>query len=184
MPILTAAEYRLISGVSDDPPSDDEIELGIAKVQAMAESYCSREFDFKLRTETYLRVAENPLLLWHWPVADVTKVATQENGEAEIPDVRHSSGLVFHDHAWDGQTVTITYSAGFETAPDDLKFAVAALVESQMAGESAPYPIRKETVYGVSAVEYSVDPVEGAVVYPGLAPFQAVFDKYRRAFIP
>jgi hypothetical protein len=93
------------------------------------------------------------------------------------------TGAIDHGSAWNGKRLTIVYEAGYSRAPDDLALAICTLAHGFLSGThggtEAIAPVRRETVYGVSSVDYALP--KDAESYPEIGAFRAVFDRYRRS---
>lgn len=193
MPILTVAQYRAFTGQADDPPSDADIQLALYRYEALIEGYCQREFSLVERQEKYIDNDEDPLQLNHWPV---TEVATVEVGGVETDlaalVIHYAAGLIYHAGALYYQTPTITYTAGYQDAPYEIKTVLATLVKGYLDGVSGGIneirPVSSETVFGVGRTDYKVSAADVAAyaaggAYAELGSFTSTLDKYRRVSI-
>lgn len=184
MPILTVSQFRSLSGVTDDPPSDSDIQMALTRYEAVIEGYCQRSFSRQERTERYW-VDADPIVLNNRPVAEITsvKVGTQEYLVADFNQLL-SAGLLWHDGRLSGQYADVTYSAGYVDAPMDVKVVLANLVkgylEGTFGGAVELARVKAETVYGVSRTEYEVNTTAAAAAsaYAELGPFTTILDRY------
>lgn len=143
LPLVTRAEYKAYVGITS-PNSDTVIDALIPKVSALVKNYCRRTFidyvnDAKVET-TSGGYGEN-LLLEEYPVISVTSVGwSSDYGQSytdlvEFTDyvVEVEKGYIVALSAsgeWDKclNGYQVTYTAGYETLPEDLKLAVMDLV--------------------------------------------------------
>ncbi len=143
LPLITRAEYKAYVGITS-PNSDTVIDALIPKVSALVKNYCRRTFidyvnDAKVET-TSGGYGEN-LLLEEYPIISVTSVGWSEDYGQNYTDlveftdyvVEVEKGYIVSLSAsgeWDKclNGYQVTYTAGYETLPEDLKLAVMDLV--------------------------------------------------------
>ncbi len=143
LPLITRAEYKAYVGITS-PNSDTVIDALIPKVSALVKSYCRRTFidyvnDAKVET-TSGGYGEN-LLLEEYPIISVTSVGWSEDYGQNYTDLVEFTDYVVEvekgyivalsaSGEWDKclNGYQITYTAGYETLPEDLKLAVMDLV--------------------------------------------------------
>jgi hypothetical protein len=186
MPILTATEYRTLTGQATSPPSDADITLAIARYQALIEAYLQRLLDQAERTETHVLEARDPLQLAVYPVASIASIAVgTETFDPASFTLNKEAGLLYHDSMLLGQTAAVTYTGGYLTAPYDLKVVLVTLVQAYLTGVNGGVNTlqgaRKEVVMGVASIDYG-DPVTTILNGAGFAelgPYVSVLDRYR-----
>lgn len=185
--LLTEAEARLAIGDA----STDVIDL-IARVSAMIVRACNVRSAAAtpptLRSEAVsdtfrLKSSQDVLVLSRRPVTVISSVV--ENGttlDAEDYDLEAESGLLkrLSDDAetcWPACKIVVSYTAGWETVPDDLKVAamkLAAALHSE--GARADPGLKRESIPGVIDREWWVgpsdDPLIPAEVMDLLAPYR------------
>lgn len=192
MSILTVEQYREMADVADTPPSDTAIQLALYRYEALIEGYCQREFALLLHSEIHINVEEDPLQLNQWPVTDLDTVSV-DGAEVSLSNytLHHAAGLLYHSGALYYTSPTITYIAGYEDAPYDLKVVLATLVKGYMDGVAGGIneirQVSSETVFGVSRTDYKVSASDiaayGGGAYAELGTYTSVLDKYRRVSI-
>ncbi len=143
LPLITRAEYKAYVGITS-PNSDTVIDALIPKVSALVKNYCRRTFidyvnDAKVET-TSGGYGEN-LLLEEYPVISVTSVGWSVDYGQNYTDLVEFTDYVVEvekgyivalsaSGEWDKclNGYQVTYTAGYETLPEDLKLAVMDLV--------------------------------------------------------
>lgn len=141
IPLITKAEYKTYAGISSTN-QDAEIDLLIPKVSELVKSYCRRSFiDYvgnpKIETfnggtnKYYLK--ESPLLTL------LTVEYSSDYGQNYVPldefvdfvaDITDSSivSLKPNGFSYAINGYAVTYTAGYQTIPEDLKLAVMDLI--------------------------------------------------------
>jgi hypothetical protein len=189
MAIITAAEYRTYAGLADDDaPTNAVITAAITRYQSLVEGYCDRELEEADYTDTVYDFDQRELLLRNWPVIEVASV-TVDGEAAAVADlqVKLDEGVIRNSEAEiTGDLVVVEYTAGYEEMPPEIKAVMLTLVDGFLRGESggvnALRTVRRETVYGVSSIDYEGvrnDQLFGAP-YAELGPYVSVLAKYRR----
>jgi hypothetical protein len=150
--LITVAEYKSYSGISSTN-QDAAIAAVIPKVSELVKSICRRTFvdyvdDFK--TETKRNLTNNRFLAQETPVLNVSAVEFSEDfGKTYIALVEYQDYVVDVDA--DAVEIIaypyvnysrinafkVTYTAGYETIPEDLKMAVMDLIQYYMRNDSA-----------------------------------------------
>ena len=142
LPLITRAEYKSYVGITSDN-SDTIIDALIPKVSELVKTYCRRTFvDYvnDAKVETINGGYGTRIFLKEYPILSVSSVDySSDYGQ------NYTSLVEFTDYALDienGQLVEltgngfleaingyqITYTAGYETIPADLKLAVMDLM--------------------------------------------------------
>lgn len=143
LPLITKAEYKAYVGITS-PNSDTVIDALIPKVSELVKNYCRRTFidyvnDAKVETTSGGYGAN--LLLTEYPIISVTGVAWSEDYGQNYTDLVEFTDYVVEvekgyivalsaSGEWDKYLngYQVTYTAGYETLPEDLKLAVMDLV--------------------------------------------------------
>lgn len=148
--LLSLAEYKVLKGKNSGNPSEDaRIEANITSVSKAVKEYIGRSLiDYFSTTKTeYYKGNEPFILLKEYPVVlavvsyktSTGYTALVENTdyflEPEHGSLEHVSGLGFSANSRDPTFIRVQYTAGTEKAPDDIKMAVADLVEKQIKQE-------------------------------------------------
>jgi hypothetical protein len=143
LPLITRTEYKAYVGITS-PNSDAVIDALIPKVSELVKNYCRRTFvdyvnDAKVET-TSGGYGEN-LLLAEYPVISVTSVGWSVDYGQNYTDLVEFTDYVVEvekgyivslaaSGEWDKclNGYQVTYTAGYEILPEDLKLAVMDLV--------------------------------------------------------
>jgi len=143
LPLITRTEYKAYVGITS-PNSDAVIDALIPKVSELVKNYCRRTFvdyvnDAKIET-TSGGYGKN-LLLAEYPVISVTGVGWSEDYGQNYTDLVEFTDYVVEvekghivslaaSGEWDKclNGYQVTYTAGYEILPEDLKLAVMDLV--------------------------------------------------------
>ena len=143
LPLITRTEYKAYVGITS-PNSDAVIDALIPKVSELVKNYCRRTFidyvnDSKVETTSGGYGAN--LLLTEYPVISVTSVGWSEDYGQNYTDLVEFTDYVVEvekgyivalsaSGEWDKclNGYQVTYTAGYETLPEDLKLAVMDLV--------------------------------------------------------
>ena len=188
--LIPLADYRTFTG--DVASADADVTVALTRAQQSVEGYLERNLESQAYTETHRFISHPALLLAQYPVTVLTSV-TKDGTTLSVDDMILDAerGLLYHKGSalW-GHEVSVTYTAGYATAPGDIKQVICALAEAHLAGTlsitgpESSRAVKKDTVYGVSAVEYDTAFVAKAELdfYPELGPYVRILDKYRRPY--
>lgn len=177
--LLTLAELRAAAGVSDG--SKDAILTPLGNyIAALITKACkvakAGEIPPTLRLETVtetfrLKSQQASLVLARRPVVEITSATLSDASveyelDAAAGVIRYISGDVVSD--WGIGPVEITYSAGWEVVPDDLKYAAMKFVQGELSVASRDPTLKRLKIEGVSEREWWVpdNPVNDSVVPP------------------
>lgn len=163
--LITRAEYKNYLGISSSN-KDTEIDLLIPKVSQLVKTYCRRNFtDYYDEAKTeYFDGGFDKLILKETPVTNVTQVSKSTNyGQT------YTNLTKFTDWVLDGDSVRaisnggwfqeymrgyrVTYTAGYEFVPEDLKLAVLDLVEYYSKNNSAVH-VNRDVTPNVTQIQY------------------------------
>ena len=163
--LITRAEYKNYLGISSSN-KDTEIDLLIPKVSQLVKTYCRRNFtDYYDEAKTeYFDGGFDKLILKETPVSNVTQVSKSTNyGQT------YTNLTKFTDWVLDGDSVSaisnggwfqeyirgyrVTYTAGYEFVPEDLKLAVLDLVEYYSKNNSAVH-VNRDVTPNVTQIQY------------------------------
>ena len=163
--LITRAEYKNYLGISSSN-KDTEIDLLIPKVSQLVKTYCRRNFtDYYDEAKTeYFDGGFDKLILKETPVTNVTQVSKSTNyGQT------YTNLTKFTDWVLDGDSVRavsnggwfqeyirgyrVTYTAGYENVPEDLKLAVLDLVEYYSKNNSAVH-VNRDVTPNVTQIQY------------------------------
>ena len=150
LPLITRSEYKAYVGITS-PNSDPVIDAIIPKVSEFVKTYCRRTFvDYvnDALTETTHGGYGDKLTLKEYPVLNVSSVAFSEDYGQTYTDL-----VEYTDYVVDFNDATIiaisgdfpkylngyqvTYTAGYEDIPTDLKLAVMDLVTYYIKNDMA-----------------------------------------------
>lgn len=148
--LITRSEYKAYVGITS-PNSDAVIDAIIPKVSELVKTYCRRTFvDYisdSITETTHAGYGPN-ITLKEYPLLSVTTVAFSEDyGQTYTDLVEYTDYVVDYNDA----TIIaisgdfpqylngyqITYTAGYEVIPDDLKLAVMDLVTYYIKNDMA-----------------------------------------------
>jgi len=182
MAILTETEYRNRTGDLDTASS--VVESALAVYTAVIEKYCHRSFGSAEHTDVVYDVQFNPLILRHAPIVSVSSVTVNdvEEGDPDAFDRDNDKAFIYHDGAWVGADVEVTYTAGY-AAPEDVKHVLQTLVSGYLAGvsggTSALNRVVSETVFGVASTKYAGSGFDSDVGgHAELGPFTTLLDPH------
>lgn len=184
--LVTKAEYKAYAGINSTN-QDAEIDSLIPKVSELVKTYCRRNFvDFtdEAKTETF-RGGFDSLLLSEFPVLQVISVSTSDDyGQT------YTKMTKFTDWVQDGDNIQsldvngfkekingykISYFAGFDPLPEDLKLAVLDTIQYYLKNSSAVHTTK------------SVSPNTMQVEYISSSQFPAhirrVLDMYKANYL-
>ena len=136
----TLADYKLYKKLSNKTENDAQYQFVIDSVNSLISSTLGRELTAYYSTPKveYFSPQKNQkiLLLQDFPVQEVTLVETRRNKEEDfvanteyyynpVADSLHA------DYCWPrgNGTVRVTYTAGYQTVPQDLKMAALDLAD-------------------------------------------------------
>lgn len=189
--LSTASAYRTWAGLLPaDLPSDAEIEKALLRYETLVESYIERNLAEDRHFERYYHIDSDPIILANYPVSDVLGIAA----DGSVLDVNEmllhgQKGELFHyGKLLSRKIVNIEYVGGFREMPDDLEIVIFTLAQNFLdAGGKATIAagaVKKETVFGVSAIEYFGESSSSGSdskinVYPELGDYALILDKYR-----
>lgn len=162
--LVTRTEYKNYLGITSTN-KDTEIDLLIPKVSQLVKTYCRRNFtDYYDEAKTEIfdgGYAE--LILKETPVVTVQQVALSTNyGQT------YTALVKFTDWVQDGDAVRsiatptfkpyikgyrVTYTAGYELVPEDLKLAVLDLIEYYSKNNSAVH-VNRDVTPNVTQIQY------------------------------
>ncbi len=149
--ITTLKETKIWLGIDvTDNSDDDVINAILAPADKWIKEYCQRDFELTSYTsELYDGQGHQNLFLKHYPVIEVTGL--EIDGEAiDLDDlITYENGTLYYAAGFPGghQNISVTYSAGYATLPEDLKLATNMLVKMI-------YDRRDQEVFGVE--QYSL----------------------------
>lgn len=150
LPLITLAEYKAYEGITN-PNQDTEITSIIPKVSELVKNYCRRSFvDYLDDTKTELFSGGDIFYLKEFPVLNISSVEySADYGKTYTSLIEYTDWVL--DKAKDAVVpinstkefpeaingYKVTYTGGFESAPEDLKLAVADLLTYYMKNDGA-----------------------------------------------
>lgn len=147
--LVTLAEYKAYRGISSTN-QDAEISAIIPKVSEFVKSFCRRTFvDWVDNQKTEVINGGDCLLLSEAPILSILSVEKSENygqtytGLTEftdwVLDVQNQQILPIDNTEFTYliNGYRVTYTAGYETIPEDLKLAVLDLITYYMKNQGA-----------------------------------------------
>ena len=144
MALFTLAEVKTYLNISDTS-EDYYLQTLVDMVDAYVKKYTMRNLEETTYTkELYDGPGTNSLVLRNYPIISVTEVLEMTD-EVEVATVSERfndaddgyfvlndrEGILYRDIPWTRRrgSIEVTYSAGYSTIPDDLKWACFAIVE-------------------------------------------------------
>lgn len=139
--LITLEDYKLYKKLTKTD-SDEELTAIIASVSNLVKTYCGHSFiDYYStpKVETFnIKPSQHAILLNEWPVKTVSLVEYREQHDMPYETLPTSEyyvdtsidTLFMHNGYWQEGfgSVKITYTAGYETTPEDVKIAALDLV--------------------------------------------------------
>ena len=150
MDLVTLEEYKTYVGISS-PNQDEVIESLIPKVSQLVKSYCRRTFlDWADESKTEIFSGGEYLLPTEFPIIAIGSVEYSEDyGKTYTSLTEYTDWVLDLENQWikpinDYGTFIrginaykVTYTAGYETLPEDLKLAVMDLLTYYLKNDSA-----------------------------------------------
>lgn len=189
--LITVDEFKTYKGINSDT---DDLAIGsiIGQVSAFIKTYCNRTFiDHYIvgseKIEYFDGTNSDLVFLSEFPLVAATEVAySTDNGQTYTPLVEYTDYVVdmqddFIKSLYDGyfvqttnthNSLKVTYRAGYQTTPPDIKIAAMDLVEYYRGKE---YTTRK-TLAGAQEDNSSIIVQKGAPLPPHI---KRVLDMYR-----
>jgi hypothetical protein len=134
--IITLIQLKNYLGLTDTS-EDTRLNFIVGGVNAFVEKYCNRKFEETTYTrELYDAPGSNALILKQRPIVELTEIRI----DGEVYDERDAiynpgywynanAGIVYRDSPWPRGRgcIEVSYTAGYDTIPDDLLFATLEL---------------------------------------------------------
>lgn len=159
--LITTDEYKEYASINS-VDFDDKIDSIVLRISELVKSYCGRKFidGFDKASNSFINLVEYTNTSGYYyphefPVQEVVSVEYSSDMGATYSNITNfyydrSKDAVFIDDNVDSiNAYKITYKAGFQKTPEDLKLACLDLVEYYYKGEYTP---RKAS--GNNTVEY------------------------------
>lgn len=178
--LLTLAELRAAAGVSDGSKDSILVPLG-NYISAMITSVCkvarSGAIPPTLRLETVeetfrLKSEQQSLVLARRPVTEIDTI-TVSDSEQGTDDYEYeaASGLLYRlcgerRAYWPCGETVVTYSAGYATVPDDLKYAAIRFVQAENTNAGRDPYLKRLKIEGLSEREWWVEPSKETMIPP------------------
>jgi len=163
------------NAVPGDP--SDIVQVILDSVEKWIKEYCHRDFIQTTYTnELYDGQGYQTLFLKHYPIIEVTELKI--NDEAIDPDdlITYENGTLYYPSGFPQghQNISVTYSAGYTTMPEDLKFAVLTAVS---------YLYNKKDKEGFGLVEYSLGHIREKFVDILPPETMEILQRYKKVII-
>lgn len=177
--LLTVAERRAAAGV-EDGSKDAALAIISARVSASITAACNVRaggavpptLKQETLSETFrLTSGASALFLARRPivaVSAITEITTTLDADYDF-EIDAAGGVIYRLSSddricWPCGKIAVSYSAGWATVPEDLKFAASKFVQAiTQTGDRDPM-LKAETIEGVSSSEFWVDPSKDSVV--------------------
>jgi hypothetical protein len=187
---VSTRRYRTLTG--DQETSDADIQTNLKHAQTIVESFVERSLEAQSHTDVHYFIDASPVILDQWPVLELTRI-DKDGADVAIGDVvvDNLRGVIHHKGrlTW-GENITIEYVAGYEECPADIETVLVSLAKSRLDGDldvtgpASARAVKKDTVYGVSAIEYDTSSFSKVQLefYPELGPYVRILERYRRGY--
>ncbi len=178
--LLSIEETRVAAGLtSSDSSRDTELNTLRLRISAAITKECKvaasgvvvptlREEEV---TETFrLKSRQEAVFLGRKPIVSVTSV-TEVASELGASDYETEGEGLYRltgsdRGCWACGLIEVSYIAGYEIVPDDLKLAAVTFIQAVLAQGSRDPMLRRVKIEGVSEREWWVDPTKEAVMPP------------------
>lgn len=176
--LLTIDELRAAAGVADGSRDaalqtlGNRVAASIARACRVAQDGVTPPtLRLEAVSDTLRFTADQPyLFLSRRPIVGTPTVT--ENDEALVAadvEIAAAAGMLRRLSGdsytcWPSGKIVIAYSAGYETVPDDLKFAAVKYVQAEVRGDGRDPMLRRKVTEGVSEYEWWVDPTKESVI--------------------
>ena len=182
MDLTNASEYKRYAGISSDT-QDNTIASLIPKVSALVKTYCRRTFvDYVDEIKVDRFTGGLQLDLTEYPVLQVSSVEYSPNFGLSYTDLTEfrdwvldtSSEAIVSPYGEFPKAINgykVSYTAGFEVIPEDLKLAVLDLITYYLKNDGAVHSARSPSANTVQ-VEYIT-----TIRFP--SHIQRVLDQYK-----
>lgn len=185
--LVTKAEYKAYAGISSTN-QDAEIDSLIPKVSELVKSYCRRTFvDYvdDVKVEVF-KGGFNEILLTEFPVIQISSVQkSTDYGQTYTKLVKYTDWVqdgdsIFSLDPTNGfseliQGYKVSYFAGYESVPEDLKLAVLDTIQYYLKNSSAVHSTKS-----VSPNTMQVEYLSGSQ-FP--AHIRRVLDMYKANYL-
>lgn len=162
--LVTKAEYKAYAGINSTT-QDSEIDSLIPKVSQLVKSYCRASFvDYVDETKTEVFDGGfSEILLTEAPLIQILSVSSSDDyGQTYTKLVKYTDWVDIGDTILSLSPngfmpkikgYKVTYNAGYEVIPDDLKLATLDLIQYYLKNSSAVHSTR-QTTPNTMQVEY------------------------------
>lgn len=175
--LLTTAELRGAAGVGDNSRDAELIPLG-RYVSAMITKACrvsaAAGIPPTLRSEAVVETfrigcKQGSVVLSRRPVTEISAVSEDGEDLADGDYEIDGSGILYRLSSnvrseWLRAEVSVSYTAGWATVPDDLKYAAIKFVRAELTTGSRDPLLKRLKVDGISEREWWVEPTKDTVV--------------------
>lgn len=147
--LVTRAEYKAYAGIASTT-DDAKIDVLIPKVSALVKSLCRRTFlDYVNDSKVEYHEGGTKILLpYEIPILSITSLeysldyGSTYTALVEYTDYTHRKSddtivCIGQDFPYYANGYKLTYTAGYETLPEDLKIAVLDLIQYYMKHDTA-----------------------------------------------
>lgn len=164
--LITRQEYKAYVGINSEN-QDAIIDSLIPKVSELVKSYCGRKFvDYISESKTeYFSGGSSKYYFKEYPVVRVISFETSENYGQDYTDMQEYIDYAFDEEDQTLQSLSssgftkkingykVSYFAGYEVLPEDLKLAVLDLMVFYMKSDAISH-MQKTTASGSLQLEY------------------------------
>lgn len=138
--LITLSEYKTYKKITKTE-NDDQLNLIIASISALVKTYCGHSFTdyYSTNKVEYINIepSQHAILLNEWPIKEVVSIETIETDNSySLLDTSYyfvdkAIDTIFMRSGYWPQgygSVRITYKAGYQTTPEEVKIATLDLV--------------------------------------------------------
>jgi Phage gp6-like head-tail connector protein len=169
---LATAKTRL--GIAD---TSKDVLIGsvLNAAKSIAENYCDRKFDYAAETATFTHPQGNTLSLPRYPLNSIVSVTHGDNATPEATSAYHwiagTGQIVFDRYLATAHKITVSYTGGYNSLPDDLLIALWRIFDTLWAdtpgggaavgGAAGGQAINSITIPDVGTIRYESSGASG-----------------------
>ena len=160
-----------------DTSKDTLIGSILNAAKSIAENYCDRKFDYAAESATFTHPQGNTLSLPRYPLNSIVSVTRGDNKTPEATSAYHwiagTGQIVFDHYLAAAHKITVSYTGGYNTLPDDLLIALWRIFDTLWAdtpgggatigaGAVGGQAINSITIPDVGTIRYESSGASGA----------------------
>lgn len=189
MALLTVSEFKTFAGITDDS-EDDVLQIYVDAADKFIKTYCNCDFETTVYTNQLLDGPGTPcLVLDDTPIQSIEEILEYDEVVSSVDDLDDDGYYikenrpygVYHTLCWSSgrDTIKISYTAGYETIPSDLKLA-AYLVTSYFRNMATKQGIRGESLGSYSySLSSDIMSMGGKLIIPDVT-ITNILNRYKK----